>query len=244
MSEEATASEGALKFTPDTSVSDQQAQLWERITSPTEPEAAITPEAVEGAVEADPAAKSDRDLVAPHLAALLNPQAPEEAPVVDQGEQPELTPEQLILQKLEAIEAREQRQRELEAQAQREAEIVAARTNMLANVEAEKDSLPGFYKLEQQDTLVQLVAAAAQSGQEVSEIDLAREIEAKARETWEKLNEVYANSTPSKEPAPAPATPEPTISTQLVSTESPKAVEEMSLEERKAYLWEQMTNRG
>lgn len=221
----------------------EQAALWERLASPPEESEAITAEAVVGTTAEGPSAAetSDRDLVAPQLRELLQPK---EEPAQEQqvAEQEALTGEQLILKKLEALEAERIKAQEEKAQAELDAMFVAKRDAMLANVEAEKESLPGFFALEQQDTLVHLVVNAKE-GEEVSEIDVAREIEAKARETYEKLHAIYGE-TQSKEPQEAPAKPEPTISNQLVSSAEPLDISGMSPKDAQAAIWERLKNRG
>lgn len=236
-----------IRLTPEVAPKDAQAAAWDRIMNPPAAEEAITAEAVSGepakAEEAAPVA-SDRDLVAPQLATLLR--RPEEAKPEPEPEPENLTPDQLILRKLEKLEQEKIEAETAREEAEREARFTALRDQLLSNVETEKEALPGFYALEQQDTLVQLVAQYAEAGEEVSEFEIARQIEEKAVETYHKLHAVYGNaSTPSEEPAPsAPATPEPTISNQLVSAEAPVDLEGLSPKERQAAIWDSIMNRG
>lgn len=231
-------------LTPAPKKGESRVDVWERVMNPPKEEEAITAKEVAGKEEPkteEAPVQSDRDLVAPKLIEFLKPQGKAE-PEPEQTE--ELTADQLILRKLQALEERQNQELAQKEQEERDAQFVAFRDQLLANVDSEKESLPGFYALGQQDTLVQLVAQEASEGREVSEIEIAREIEAKARETYEKLHAIY--SAPSNEEEPAAAKkPEPTISNQLASADVPDPdLAGLSPKERQVAIWEALKNRG
>lgn len=237
--------EGEVReIVPQPAEGESRAEVWERVMNPPKEEESITAEAVAGKEEPkteEAPVQSDRDLVAPKLVEFLKPQEQAE-PEPEQTE--ELTADQLILRKLQALEERQAQELAQKEQEERDAQFVAFRDQLIANVDSEKESLPGFYALGQQDTLVQLVAQEASEGREVSEIEVAREIEAKARETYEKLHAVYSTQSEEEEPAVAKK-PEPTISNQLASADTPDLdLEGLSLKERQAAIWEALKNRG
>jgi hypothetical protein len=217
----------------------------------------LTTEDVAGEKPAAPDAQPDRELVAPSIREFLRAQRPAE-PVEKSGlekevsdlrealdgiagkPQEELSVEQTMLAKLEALESRfatqEQRDAEAAAEEAYNNRVRSMREGVIANIDAAAEKFPGVIALEQQETAFNALVQRESEGIETSEVEIASEMESGLREVYETLHKVYGGSALSED-QPAASEPKQTLTPALSSTEEAPDLEKMSIAERKEYLW-------
>lgn len=219
--------------------------------------APLTTEDVAGTKPAGEAA--DRELVAPSIREFLRATAPApevvptalEREIADlrgaldglAGKAPkaEATVEQQLLEKLEALEARENaRLTEDEERAQEQEyndRVGVLKSGVIENLNAAGDKYPGLIALEQQETVFNALVTRSQEGTETSEDEVASEVEEGLRTVYDTLHKVYGNA-PSKDPVSPVSEPKVTLSPALSTTPEAADLEKMSRAERIEYLWE------
>jgi hypothetical protein len=175
----------------------EQAKVWEATVSKTEDnDAPITKKDVSGK---DPDAPSDvlpdRALVAPSLREFLKAKAPVITnPIVEQADRLEQaltaiqTPapepmsfEDTILSKIEGLEQgmqeRAQKEADDKAKAEYDNEINTFRTRIVKSIQDRKEDFPALIALGREEAVVNELLAAAERDEELSEVDVASEIE-------------------------------------------------------------------
>lgn len=216
----------------------------------------LTTEDVAGEKPAAPDAKGDRELVAPSIREFIRSQAEPPKPegleleiqelrgaldsLANQGQtNKELSVEQQMLAKLEALETRESERLAADATAREEEEynqrVRTMREGVIENISA--DEFPGLVALEQQEVVFNALVERLQAGTDTSEVEVASEVEDGLRTVYETLHKVYAATTPSKDQPVSE--PKKTLTPALASTtEEVPDLEKMSVAERKEYLWD------
>ena len=205
-----------------------KAAAWEASkTKPTEEP--ITEEDVSGK-EAVVKVKAlpDRALVAPELKKFLASRKEQEVnPVVVQAQKIEqalqqiqqpatepLTAEELILQKIEAMEQRElernQREAEANAQAAYEKEINEYRERITKSIEDQPEKYPAILALERTEAVVNELLAALQNDEDTSEEEIASNIESGLWEVYNLMNAAKKPSQASDKPS-TKTEPSPTL---------------------------------
>lgn len=220
----------------------------------------LTTEDVAGEKPAAVDAPADRELVAPSIREFLRAQQPQEvvAPTGLEkevhdlrealnglaGEKPaELTGEQSILAKLEALESRFAGQEAADTEASEEEaynnRVRSMREGVMANITAEAEKFPGVIALEQQETAFNALVQRESEGIETSEVEIASEMEEGLRKVYETLHKVYGSIAPSKD-QPA-SEPKVTLTPGLSGTEETPDLDKMSIADRKEFLWNKHT---
>lgn len=221
----------------------------------------ITTEDVAGTKKDEPEALPDRALVAPELANFIKTNVPAEPSVLEKEiseiktvlselRQPatpaEVTTEERLLQKLEALESRESlRVQELEQKAAEEAyeaQVRTLREGVVENVRASKEKFPGLVALKKEDMVFPELVDRLQKGENVSEDDIASKIEADLKTLWESLNDVYGQK-PSQDKPPSQA-PTQTLTPELTASDEPFDLEEAIKKNKKEAakaVWERAT---
>jgi hypothetical protein len=218
--------------------------------------AVLTTEDVAGEKPAAPEAQGDREMVAPSIREFLRSQKPQEAVAktgleqevhdlrealngIAGGKPEELTGEQSILAKLEALETRFAGQEAKDTEAAEEEaynnRVRSMREGTMANITAMADKFPGVIALEQQETAFNALVQRESDGIETSEIEIASEMEEGLRKVYETLHKVYSTVTPSKD-QPA-SEPKVTLTPGLSGTEDTPDLDKMSIADRKEFLW-------
>jgi vacuolar-type H+-ATPase subunit I/STV1 len=230
-------------------------QAWSKATAaPSKVEAPITKEDLSDGKPAEGSAKSDRELVAPSIREFLRAQQPAPEPSALEREIADLrqaldalakpqTPkqvsvEQQMLGKLEALEAREAA-REQEERERSEAEaynsrLTALREGALENIRVRASDYPGLSALKQEETVVNALFARLQEGQETSEEEVASEVETGLREVYETLHRVYGSKQSEER---LPVSERRTLSNTLTASDTPVDYSKMSRKEKIDYLW-------
>ena len=214
----------------------------------------LTTEDVAGKKPAASDAKSDRELVAPSIREFIRAQQPAPKPegleleiqelrgaldgLAKQGaSQQELSVEQQMLAKLEALESRETQRLQADQEARAEEEynqrVRSMREGVIENISAEE--FPGLVALEQQEVVFNALVERLQEGTDTSEVEVASEVEGGLREVYETLHKVYGSTAPSKDQSDSD--PKQTLVPGLSSTEETPDLDKMSIAERKEYLW-------
>jgi hypothetical protein len=222
-----------------------------------EPGAPLTTEDVAGTKPAVEGA-SDRELVAPSIREFLRTQTPAAEPAKTALEQEiadlrgaldglagkgaataELTVEEKMLSKLEALETRESERLTADTEAREEEEynnqVRALKDGVIENLNLRKDDYPGLVALEQQEVVFNALVTRSQEGVETSEDEIASEVEEGLRTVYETLQKVYGN-TPSED-QPSGSEPKPTLSPGLSGADDAPDLDKMSRSERIEYLW-------
>jgi hypothetical protein len=217
--------------------------------------AALTTEDVAGEKPAPEGAKGDRELVAPSIREFIRAQ---QAPAKPEGLEleiqelrgaldglaaqgagnKELTVEQQMLAKLEALETRETTRLKADEEARQEEEynqrVRTMREGVIENISAEE--FPGLVALEQQEVVFNALVERLQEGTDTSEVEVASEVEDGLRTVYETLHKVYGSAAPSKDQPASEA--KQTLTPALSSTEEAPDIDKMSIAERKEYLWD------
>ena len=224
--------------------------------TPDKPSPTLTKEDVAGKKAPEPEAKADRELVAPSIREFLR--AGEKAPTqtalereiadlrgaLDSLAAPstkeELSVEQKMLAKLEAMEAREAERVAAEAAAREEEaynnRVKSFRDGVIENVNAKKEEYAGLCALEQQEVVFNALVQRTQEGIDTSEDEIASEVEAGLRTVYETLHKVYSGSDPSKDSTPS-SERKLTLTPGLAGSDEAADTENMSRSERIDYLW-------
>lgn len=221
----------------------------------TEETPALTTEDVAGEKPATPESKGDRELVAPSIREFIRAQATPPKPegleleiqelrgaldsLANQGAgTKELTVEQQMLAKLEALETRETTRLKADEEARQEEDynqrVRAMREGVIENISAEE--FPGLVALEQQEVVFNALVERLQEGTDTSEVEVASEVEEGLRTVYETLHKVYGSATPSED-QPKASEPKQTLTPGLSSTEETPDLDKMSIADRKEYLW-------
>jgi len=154
---------------------------------------------------------------------------------------PELSKEELLLQKFDELQAQQARQLE-EEQAAKEQEafqqqVAALRAGALENINAVAETeYPGLAALEQQETVVNALFQRLEEGVETSEDEIASEVESGLREVYTKLHAVYGGSQPSEAPAAA-SERQQTLTPGLTGADEQADLSKMTRQEKIDYLW-------
>ena len=208
----------------------EQAKVWEASQTKTEAATApITKKDVAGEASDDEVAPlPDRALVAPDLGEFLRSKAPAITnPIQEQAERleqalnqiqtPEPAPmsfEDAIMAKIEGLETgllqRDQKQAEEKAQREYDTKINTFRTKIVENIRSAKESYPAIISLGREDAVATELVAALERGEDVSEDDIASEIEKGLWTMYESMTPLSGK--PSKEktkPSAKPTTPAP-----------------------------------
>ena len=214
----------------------------------------LTTEDVAGDKPAAPDAKSDRQLVAPSIREFIRAQKGEAKPegleleiqelrgalnsLATQGEgKKELSVEQQMLAKLNALEERETSRLQEDATARAEEEynnrVRSMREGVIENITAE--DYPGLVALEQQEVVFNALVERLQEGQDTSEVEVASEVEEGLRTVYDTLHKVFGSAAPSKDQPAGEA--KQTLTPALSGTEETPDLEKMSVADRKEYLW-------
>ena len=215
----------------------------------------LTTEDVAGDKPAAPDAKSDRQLVAPSIREFIRAQKGEAKPegleleiqelrgalnsLATRGEgKEELSVEQQMLAKLNALEERETSRLQEDATARAEEEynnrVRSMREGVIENITAE--DYPGLVALEQQEVVFNALVERLQDGQDTSEVEVASEVEEGLLTVYRTLHEVFKDlNTPSKDQPAGEA--KQTLTPALSGTEETPDLEKMSIADRKEYLW-------
>jgi hypothetical protein len=217
----------------------------------------LTTEDVAGEKPAAPEDKGDRELMAPSIREFIRAQQPQqevaktglEKEVSDLREaldgiagphnKDELSVEQNMLAKLEAMETRFANQESKDTEAAEEEaynnRVRSFREGVIANIDADAEKYPGVIALEQQETAFNALVQRESEGIETSEVEIASEMEEGLRTVYETLHKVYGAIAPSKDQPASEA--KQTLTPGLASTEEAPDLEKMSVPERKEYLW-------
>jgi len=161
-------------------------------------------------------------------------------------EEPQLSKEEVLLQKFEELQAQqaEQLAREQEAKQQEafEQQVAALRAGALENINAVAETeYPGLAALEQQETVVNALFQRLEEGVETSEDEIASEVENGLREIYQKLHAVYKDSIPSEAPKAA-GERQMTLSPGLSGADSEPDLSTMTRQEKIDYLWNKSKN--
>lgn len=208
---------GTIKM-PQSNKAEAQAKVWEESQgTKTEPvEEPITREAVSGKPDdAEPDALPDRALVAGDLAAFMRSRAiEEENPVVVQAKRIEEALEKIqtpapepvafedqVIAKLGALEQRElereQKAEQARIQSEYDAKMDSYREQIVSNIKSREKDFPALIALGREDYVVSEVLAAIEAEKELSEVDVASDIE---KGLWEIFNKMKAlDGKPSKD---------------------------------------------
>lgn len=156
--------------------------------------------------------------------------------------QQEVSLEQKMLTKLEALEQRFAERDAADAQAAAEEaynnRVRAFREGLEANIKAQEDKYPGLVALGQFDTVFNELAKREHDGTESSDDEVASEVETGLREVYETLSKVYG--TPSEDSKPGER--KQTLTPGLASTEEAVDTSNMSRPELQEYLWDKNLN--
>lgn len=248
-------SEEATEAVAQPSRAEQVEAAWEHAKAETAAEAPAKPEVTAEALDEKPA----REAVAPSIREFLRAQKPAEPSATSALEQEiselrgaldsiashgqekeELSKEDIMLEKLSALEERERLASEADVAAKQEEEfnqrVAALRAGAIENINARKEDYPGLVALEQQDTVVNALFQRLEEGQETSEDEVSSEVEGGLREVYEKLHAVYG-ATQSKE-APKPTSErQTTLTPALAGTDDEPDFSNMSRKEKIDFLW-------
>ena len=222
---------------------------------------ALTTEDVAGEKPAAPEAKGDRELMAPSIREFIRAQATPAKPegleleiqelrgaldsLANQGTaKQELSVEQQMLAKLEALESREANRLKADEEARQEEaynnRVRSMREGVIENISAEE--FPGLVALEQQEVVFNALVERLQADEDTSEVEVASEVEDGLRTVYETLHKVYGSATPSKD-QPVASEAKQTLTPALSSTDEAPDLENMTIAERKEYLWDKY-NKG
>lgn len=203
----------------------------------------------------------DRALVAPELANFIKTNVPKEPSALEQEireiktvlselRQPatpqDISREEVLIQKLEALEAREaqrlQAEEERAAEEAYEAQVRTLKEGVIENVRAAKDKFPALIALGQEELVFTSLVDRLQKGENVSEDDIASKIEADLKVLRDKLNEAYKTDQPSEDLTPSKA-PSKTLTPDLSASDDPFDLDDAIKKNKKAAaqaLWERL----
>ena len=154
--------------------------------------------------------------------------------------QPELSKEDVLLQKFDELQAQQAAQLEADKAAKEQEafqqQVAALRAGALENINAVAETdYPGLAALEQQETVVNALFQRLEEGVETSEDEIASEVESGLREVYQKLHAVYGGSQPSE--APAASERQQTLQPGLTGSDNEPDLSKMTREEKIEYLW-------
>jgi hypothetical protein len=221
----------------------------------TEEATPLTTEDVAGEKPAAEGAKGDIQLVAPSIREFIRAQ---QAPAKPEGLEleiqelrgaldglaakgagtEELTVEQKMLAKLEALETRETNRLQADEEARKEEDynqrVRSMREGVIENIRQE--DYPGLVALEQQEVVFNALVERLQEGTDTSEVEVASEVEEGLRTVYETLHKVYGSAAPSKDQS-SDSEPKQTLTASLAGADEAPDLDKMSINERKEYLW-------
>ena len=237
----------------------EAAKIWEAQVQKTEKAEPIKKEEVSGtAPDEPPKTLPDRALVAKDLSEFIKSKKPVEDPVVQQAKRleealnqiqasPEPPPsfEDAVMQKLAVLEEREtlreQREAEAQAKADYDAQMEQYRTKIVSNIKARETDYPALLALGREESVVEQLLAALDAGKDISEDDVASDIEKGLWTIYEKMASL--SDKPSKE--------KPKLSTQPKQTQpTPSKSDDFDLhvapgkKAAQAALWDRIVNGG
>lgn len=243
--------EQSTETTEEVTVAPTQEEVWEKIMNPKP----ISKEAVQEGKSAQP--KEDRQAYAPKLAEFVQAQAAPAGPSpleerlarIEEFLAPKAEPQEPdVYAELTALRQeltrRDEEARENATKAERDAQLNVHREGVVSYLRS-SDAYPGLVALGQEENVFNTLFQRLESGESVSEDDVAQEAETKLRSIFDKLSAVYGAK--SKEPAPEPEslpsetkTLTPDLSSYEGGLDRDTLVKELGLKNAQAAVWDRM----
>ena len=210
----------------------------------------------------EPKRAPDRKLVAPSIREFLRTQEPEAPSALEReiadlraaldglaepASQQELSFEQQMLTKLEALESRFAQQEAADREAREVEEynnrVRAFREGVIENIKSRESDFPALIALGQEETVFNALVQRTQEGVETSEDEIASEVESGLREVYDKLKAVFESTDSSEDPSTG-SEPKTTLSSSMTTSggETPRPPEDMSRQERIEWAWQRANN--